>query len=159
MLLQGQTGATAVGTQSDKLGQLACTIRLCPSLHIVWKCLSIYLYCVSGTQACCSLTECLFCHGAKFFSAISSLLYCTGIGQSLCCILSHGDIALPKVDNQGKAVWHIAWQATSAQLPLPSTATGQAKPCNALHPLPQHVSAAAVTICVCWHCVCFTAQQ
>jgi len=47
MLLQGQTGATAVSTQSDKLGQLACTISFvlhcllfgnaCPSIYITAK--------------------------------------------------------------------------------------------------------------------------
>jgi len=46
---------------------------------------------------------------------------------------------------QSKAVWHIAWQATSAQLPLPSTATGQAKRCETLHPMSQNVLAATVT--------------
>ncbi len=69
MLLQGQTGATAVGTQSDKLGQLACTTRF--DIHCTYLRMKGG---VSGMQACCTLTVFFLSMTLISFSPIVALL-------------------------------------------------------------------------------------
>ncbi len=84
--------------------------------------------------------------------SIASLLHCKSnieciLCNPLCCISSRGSVVLPKVDNKAKSPAHCLADISSAT--LPSTTTGQAKPCNALHPMQQIVSAATVTNRVC----------
>lgn len=148
MLLQGQTGATTIGTQSDKLGQLACTIRCdrpCTCLHVEGACKPA----VPSHDSFLTMTPISLSPIVGLLHSISNI-ECI-LRNPLCCISSLSSIVSPKMDLEAKAAWRIAWHATSAQLPLPSTATGQAKHFKTLHPTLQNVlKAATVTNCLCW---------
>ena len=108
MLLQGQTGAAAVSMQSDKLGQLACTIRFVPHCMLFGSASpSIYITAKKCKPAVPS-QDAFHTLAPLSLSPIAGLLHSTSnikciLCNALRCILPHGSIVLPKMDIKAKA--------------------------------------------------------